>query len=83
MEWGRLGLRITGSESGFGGGGEGLGSHREKAQEPELGMKGKLLLAGSAHLWVRTEDWELKSRDMGSEVPFGGPKSHPEVKTQG
>lgn len=83
MEWGRLSLKITGSESRLGVGGEGLGSHREKAQEPELGMKGKLLLVGSSHLWVRIEDWELKGTDMGLEVPSGGQKSHSEVKTQG
>lgn len=48
-----------------------------------MGIKGKELLVGSSHVGVHIEDWELKGRDMGSEVTFWGQKSHFEVGTQG
>lgn len=57
-------------------------THGEKAQEPEVGIKGKELLVGSSHLGAHIEEWELKGRDMGSEVTFGSQKSYFEVRTQ-
>lgn len=49
---------------------------RVKRLRARTGDEGKLLLIGSSLLWVRIEGWELKGRDMGSEVPFGGQESH-------
>lgn len=54
-----------------------------KRLRARTGDEGKLLLVGSSLLWVCIEGWELKGRDMGPEVPFGGQESHFEIRTQG
>lgn len=43
-------------------------------------MKGNELLVGRSHLGAHIEDWELKGRDMGSEVTFGDQRSQFEVR---